>query len=47
LEGGRHWVTGSRTGEGPVDGVWPSDHLAVVADPAGPADGGADGTGPG
>ncbi|HSY00129.1 MAG TPA: endonuclease, partial [Streptomyces sp.] len=21
-----------RAGDGPVDGVWPSDHLAVVAD---------------
>ncbi|MBP5867969.1 endonuclease/exonuclease/phosphatase family protein [Streptomyces scabiei] len=40
-----------RAGEGPVGGVWPSDHLAVVADLAGPADSevasGADGTGPG
>ncbi|MEV5428478.1 endonuclease/exonuclease/phosphatase family protein [Streptomyces sp. NPDC052701] len=27
-----------RAGDGPVDGVWPSDHTAVVADLAGPAD---------
>ncbi|MGP2442264.1 endonuclease/exonuclease/phosphatase family protein [Streptomyces sp. JW3] len=27
-----------RAGDGPVDGVWPSDHFAVVADLAGPGD---------
>ncbi|MFJ9906803.1 endonuclease/exonuclease/phosphatase family protein [Streptomyces sp. NPDC101152] len=29
-----------RAGDGPVDGVWPSDHAAVVADLAGSATGG-------
>ncbi|WP_432193008.1 endonuclease/exonuclease/phosphatase family protein [Streptomyces sp. bgisy027] len=29
-----------RAGDGPVDGVWPSDHAAVVADLAGSPDGG-------
>ena len=28
-----------RAGDGPVDGVWPSDHAAVVADLGDPADG--------